>query len=460
MMFSIQSLWWIVWSRINIILCFIFKAKFWSTKQKQEYTGETEEEDYFGDDFGDSWKSLPEGYQLICKPSALAYWLLKDIQRLVLEPTRWWWSHWPNLQTLIQHILPPDTPLELARENLQLIDGGIIALDWVVGPRQILKARRGTNVTDNPPLLLVIPNPFGKLTRNVQHFCLLALGKGYYPVIFNRRGQNGCPLTTLRLQDFGEPGDLKEAVNYIRFRHPSSMLFAVSEGLGSGLLLSYLGECGSSSYMTAVSCISPVFRCQEWFETRLPWFYEWALLLYQKVILSRYFTALGEIVSTEKLFGSSTLKELHETLHCQSKNEKVNWDSYWERNDPLRDVDEVAVPVLCICSTDDPIRGSPQTTLPIELFRTNPYFLLLLTHCGGHCAFLTDSPVAWSHEVTLDYFRSITEFFRTEEKKKWFTRRRSSNLMARRRRPTLQRRETAIYKDLEEIFSWKRSYTR
>ncbi|XP_040279375.1 protein ABHD15 [Bufo bufo] len=460
-MFSIQSLWWIIWSRICVLISSISKVKFCSTKQKQECPVETEEEDCFGDDFGDSWDSLPEGYQLICKPSALAHWLLKDIQRFILEPTRWWWVHWPNVQTLVQHILPPDNPLELARENLQLTDGGIIALDWVVGPRQSPKPRSGTNVIDNPPLLLVIPNPFGKLTRNVQQLCLLALGKGYYPVIFNRRGQNDCPLTTLRLQDFGEPGDLKEAVNYIRFRHPSLMLFAVSEGLGSGLLLSYLGECGSSSYMTAVSCISPVFRCQEWFETRLPWYYEWPLLHYQKAILSRYFTALGEVVSTDKLFGSNSLQELHETLHCQYENRKVSWDSYWERNEPLRDVDEVAVPVLCICSMDDPIRGSPQTTLPIELFRTNPYFLLLLTHHGGHCGFLTESPTTWSHEVTLDYFRSVTEFFRTEEKKKWFTKRRNSNLMTRRRRPTLQRRETAVYKDLkEEIFNWKRSYTR
>ncbi|XP_069800918.1 protein ABHD15 [Dendropsophus ebraccatus] len=460
-MFSVQSLWWTLWSWVTALIHSISKTKFWETKQRQECIGETEEEDGFGDDFGDSWEPLPEGYQLICKPSALAQWLLKDIQRLVLEPTRWWWRRWPNLQTLIQHLLPPDTPLELARENLQLGDGGIIALDWVVGPRQRVKTRRGTNVTDNPPLLLVIPNPFGTLTRNVQNLCLLALGKGYYPVIFNRRGQNGCPLTTLKVQDFGEPGDLKEAVTYICFRHPSSMLFAVSEGLGSGLLLSYLGECGSSSYITAVSCISPVFRCQEWFETRLPWFYEWPLLLHQKVSLSRYFTALGEVVSTGKLFGSNSLKELHEILHCQCEDRTVSWDSYWERNEPLRDVDEVAVPVLCICSMDDPVRGSPQTTLPIELFRTNPYFLLLLTHCGGHCGFLTEWNVAWSHEVTLDYFRSVTEFFSTEEKKKWFTRRRSSHLMSRWRRPTLQRRETAIYKDLrEEIFSWKRSYTR
>lgn len=280
-----------LWSSSCSLLWFlvdIFSKVLLRYKKKKDLDDNGEDEDYLRVVFGSSWDYLRKGYKLICKSSALASWLLKDIQRLPqLEPTRWWWRSCPNLQTLLQHLLPADRPLELSRDHLQLVDGGLVALDWVVGPRQRTIVRRGTNATSNPPLLLIIPNPFGKLTRNCQNLCFQALEKGYYPVIFNRRGQNECPLTTLKFQDFGESGDLREAVTYIRYRHPSSMLFAVSEGLGSGLLLSYLGECGSSSYLTAVSCISPVFRCQEWFENKLPWLYEWALLLYQKSMLSR-----------------------------------------------------------------------------------------------------------------------------------------------------------------------------
>lgn len=282
------SVLWISCCSLLWFLLSIFSKVLLGHKKKKDTAGGGEGEDGHEVVFGHSWDYLPRGYELICKPSALANWFLKDIQRLPqLEPTRWWWRSCPNLQTIIQHLLPPDRPLELCRDHLQLADGGLVALDWVVGPRHSSKMRRGTNASGNPPLLLVIPNLYGKLTRNIQNLCFQALEKGYYPVIFNRRGQNECPLTTLKLQDFGEPGDLREAVAYIRFRHPSSMIFAVSEGLGSGLLLSYLGECGSSSYLTAVSCISPVFRCQEWFENRLPWMYEWVLLLYQKAILSR-----------------------------------------------------------------------------------------------------------------------------------------------------------------------------
>lgn len=106
-------------------------------------------------------------------------------------------------------------------------------------------------------------------------------------MVFNRRGHNGTPLTTVKLQPFGDPADLREAVRYIRYQQPSGRLFAASESTGSGLLLSYLGECGSSSYVTAAVCLSPVFRCQSWFETGLFWPLQWALVVYQKICLSR-----------------------------------------------------------------------------------------------------------------------------------------------------------------------------
>lgn len=73
----------------------------------------------------------------------------------------------------------------------------------------------------------------------------------------------------------------------MRSRHPSSVLVAVSEGSGSGLLLSYLGECGSSSYLTAAACISPVLQGQLWFDTPLPPLYRWAVLVQRKLQLSR-----------------------------------------------------------------------------------------------------------------------------------------------------------------------------
>ncbi|XP_063002850.1 protein ABHD15 [Elgaria multicarinata webbii] len=420
--------------------------------------GATEDEDGAGDSFGKAG-GLPLGQcRLFCKPSALAHALVKTFWRSAdLDARRWSWKSWPNLQTVAQLLWPPDWLPEFSRDHLRLEDGGIVALDWVVGPSA--RGRTATSAADSA-VLLVVPDAAGQITRNVLQLCRLALQEGYYPVIFNRRGHNGCPLCSLKVQPFGDPADLKEAMAYIRFRHPTSMLFAVSEGSGSGLLLSYLGECGSSSYLGGAACISPVLKAQDWFEaSSIPWWYEWVLLMFQKRRISRYAEALKEAVEMDRALGSCSLRTFEEALFCHGKSQSPSWEAYWDHNDPLRDVDEVAVPVLCLCSADDPIRGPPNYTLPWELFQSNPYFFLLLSPHGGHCGFFGKSPLAsWGNAVTLAYLRTVAEFFRLEERLKERPRRRSLATQHHRRRGTLQSRSTSL--SSHGTFSWQRSYTR
>uniref|UniRef100_UPI003AAAE61C protein ABHD15 n=1 Tax=Centroberyx gerrardi TaxID=166262 RepID=UPI003AAAE61C len=445
---------------------------------------------------------------LICKPSALANYLLKHCRTFSnYSPcVGWTWRASGLLQSVYEACWPYDSPVQFVRDNLQLSDDGLVALDWAVPSYQ---KRRRTSSHSTSPVLLIIPNSFGKITRNVLKLCEAALSHGYLPAVFNRRSHNGAPLTTLKLQQFGDPGDLREAVRYIRYRQPAGRLYAVSESTGSGLLLSYLGECGSSSYVTAAVCLSPVFRCQSWFENGLCWPLQWALVLYQKMCLSRYRTVLGETVQTDTLFSSCSLRGLEEALFCQtahkaaapaaataagtgssSSNTSGSWDAYWERNEPLRDVDEVAIPVLSVCAHDDPVRGDTQSTLPLELFETNPHFFLLLTGHGGHCGFSTQSdggaagtvgPVgsaaglsggiggpgnAWSHRALLEFFRATTDFFAAEERAKQLAARRrglgggSGGRVFRHRSVSTCKRVPACSHNIHAIYNWQRSYTR
>ncbi|KPP72904.1 abhydrolase domain-containing protein 15-like [Scleropages formosus] len=414
---------------------------------------------------------------MICKPSALANYLLKHCATFCsyAAAPRWSWRSSALLQTAFGACCwPSDCAVHFARDHLQMSDGGIVSLDWAAAGSAPHRRRR-TSSNCSSPVLLIIPNSFGKITRNVLKLCEVGLIHGYQPVVFNRRSHNGTPLSTVKLQQFGDPADLREAVCYIRYRQPASRIYAVSESTGSGLLLSYLGECGSSSYVTAAACISPIFRCQSWFESGPSWLCHWALLLYQKFNLSRYKTALGEVVHTDTLFSSCSLRALEEALFCHSglKGDSLSagagggWDSYWERNEPLRDVDEVAVPVLCVCSQDDPVRGGAQATLPLELFENNPHFFLLLTSCGGHCGFSAPGEGAepWGPRATLEFFRATTDFFAVEERAKLAARRRGLGSTAggrafRDRSVSTCKRLPACAHNIHAIYSWQRSYTR
>lgn len=196
---------------------------------------------------------------------------------------------------------------------------------------------------------------------------------------------------------------------------------------------------------------------------------------------------------TDALFSSCSLRGVEEALFCQSGcvgstsetssecSASGAWDAYWERNEPLRDVDEVAIPVLSVCAKDDPVRGDAQTSLPLELFETNPHFFLLLTDRGGHCGFSTQSersaaevamnPVDnrdtnWSHKVMLEFFRATMDFFNAEERAKQLAVRRralggaAGGRAFRYRSVSTCKRVPACSHNIHAIYNWQRSYTR
>lgn len=219
----------------------------------------------------------------------------------------------------------------------------------------------------------------------------------------------------------------------------------------------------------------------------------------------RYKTVLGETIQTDALFSSSSLHGLEESLFCQtgqrssapaastepgSSSTSGAWDAYWERNEPLRDVDEVAIPVLSVCAQDDPVRGDTQSTVPLELFETNPHFFLLLTDRGGHCGFSTQSEGSavracgavssvaapnsglgsygtnWSHKTLLEFFRATTDFFAAEERAKQLAARRrglgggAGGRVFRHRSVSTCKQMPACSHNIHAIYNWQRSYTR
>lgn len=221
----------------------------------------------------------------------------------------------------------------------------------------------------------------------------------------------------------------------------------------------------------------------------------------------RYRTVLGETIQTDSLFSSSSLRGLEEALFCQtghvgsapaaaartsgcSANASGAWDAYWERNEPLRDVDEVAIPVLSVCAKDDPVRGDTQSTVPMELFETNPHFFLLLTDRGGHCGFSSQSErsatgvfcadssaaapncgvenrgTSWSHKALLEFFRATTDFFAAEERAKQLAARRRglggsmAGRVFRHRSVSTCKRVPVCSHNIRAIYNWQRSYTR
>lgn len=164
--------------------------------------------------------------KLISKPTALAKYLLQQCGSLARPRLAAWPRGDPHLQTLSGLLCGQvrDT-LQFTRDHLLLKDGGIVALDWAVGTRlgeavgwkrwegnkeQQLDGKALGCFTSTPPVLLLIPQSWGGMTPHLKLLCHQAMHQGFYVVVFHPRGTAGCPLTTARLTEFGDPADLEQ----------------------------------------------------------------------------------------------------------------------------------------------------------------------------------------------------------------------------------------------------------
>ncbi|CAH1230500.1 ABHD15 [Branchiostoma lanceolatum] len=338
------------------------------------------------------------GPRLVSKNSSLRpYFLQKCLGlRSPFVPTVWAFN--PHVQTLLSAVVCPVTGPRFQREYLELKDGGVVALDWTTFEEKTLNDHRsvvifvcGAVTTDNA----------------VARVCHGAWRRGFRPVVFRQRGHSDIPLTTPRLQSFGDPVDFREALEYIRATNPGSDLTAVSLSTGCGVLISYLGEYGSSTYLTAAACISPIYCAETFYSSQaISNLYRWILLLRQKALLLSHVSCLQNVDSLDgpSALRTESLVEFEEMVFSQT-NGIGTMEDYWEQNEPMREIDEVAVPLLCISSKDDPL--VPTESIPTELFQTYPHFFLALTERGGHCGFFEGfQPESRAEKLAFEFLRA------------------------------------------------------
>ncbi|XP_014679165.1 PREDICTED: abhydrolase domain-containing protein 15-like [Priapulus caudatus] len=336
---------------------------------------------------------------LHCKPSSLAAYLLKRCPRLRRQFRPTFWAANAHAQTLLGAVMPRADGVYFRREFLQMRDHGVVSLDWagVVGHADTYQR--------HTPVVIVLPTLTGS-AATMSALCALVLARHFRCAVFNRRGCARTPLATPRLQSYGDTADLRQVLKYLRALYPRAKISSVGAGAGAGLLISYLGDYGSSSYLTAAVCVSPPLDGDT---VRVAQPYQRLLLADAQLRVARYASAFSAVADVQRLLACASLDEFECRLHGYASP-----DDYWERNAPLRDVDDVSVPVLCVKSLDDPL--SPAAALPYDLFRIYPNLFLVTTARGGHCGFWERvAPRPWAYLLAMDYIEGVMEFTSTGE---------------------------------------------
>lgn len=304
------------------------------------------------------------------------------------------WARASHVQSALG-LLVREPGVEFTRQYLQMGDGGLVALDWVSGSQYVPRGR---------PILAIFPDlPSSALQTGA--LCREAIKLGMKAVVVNRRGQGGSLINTAKLVGYGETADLREVILYLKGAHLGAALSAVGVGTGADLLLSYLGEFGSSARLNSAVCISPSYTGEDTLH-ELPMPYSFLYLSHLKrAVLSntKVFGALAEQART-----TWSVRDFDQRVTCQSGG----WaclEDFWEANEPLRDADEISIPVLCVSSMDDPVCNYQH--IPHDLFRSLPNFFLLTLTSGGHAGFRQSlHGLSWAENAAVDFVLAMLTF--------------------------------------------------
>lgn len=303
------------------------------------------------------------------------------------------------IQTLLGYFKPALKEIMFVRQYIEMNDGGIIALDWHKSSK--------VKVGKNSSILIIFPRLTGD-ALSVSQICVLAAERGFRVVVFNRRGHGSSYLTTPKLTSPGDPTDVRQALEYISLKYPGVNIVGVGIGAGCALVFSYLGEYGSSSLLRAAACVSPSYDNTETLSNSIPKFYELLLLYGLKKMILRHAKSLEKVINIPEVLKTWSLKDFDYHVYCKMYGLDT-FQTFWEENDPMRDVDDIAVPVLCINSLDDPV--TIKDNISLDLFQFYPNLLLVTLDKGGHCGFMEGfDKTSWADKVIIEYIEHVLWF--------------------------------------------------
>ena len=239
------------------------------------------------------------------RPSSLSFALLNSLPQLTRQYRVPWWScvraEEDNIAArliavsrtisaaVVSHVfhwLGPSSSasaghhIHLFREYLPMNDQGLVSIDWVVPSWPPPTARptsrwhaRPNCANGSHSIVLVVPGRFAAdSSGSLMPLCRKLMSKGHRPVIFNQRGCRGTPLSTARLPPFGDSSDLRQVLQHLKSQQPLDVdVVAIGMCTGASLIVSYLGEYGSSALIRAAVAISPIWDLETSYQ-QLNWF--------------------------------------------------------------------------------------------------------------------------------------------------------------------------------------------
>ncbi|KAG6603082.1 putative serine protease family S33 [Phytophthora cinnamomi] len=336
--------------------------------------------------------------RIVAGKSELNEFMTNALQPILDSYTPTWWTN-SHIQCFLTFLVP-QSPVQYKRDILTFKDGGQASLDWAI---------EATPLSQDAPIAIIMHGLVG-CSDNMRSLCAEALAHGFRPVVFNKRGHGGLKLATPKLQAFGCVQDLQHAIAHVEKNYPNSELYGIGCSAGAGLLCSYLCELGDESRLRAGVLISPGYNAFDLFcRGRINPVYDFLMTFTLKSFLLRHKAELEDVVDVPAALRATSIREFDRHVYMKMHG-YADLEAYWRVNNPMRDVDNLSKPLLCINALDDPV--CTKETIPYHEFRRKPNAMLLATGEGSHCAFFEGNfqLKSWCNEAAMTYLDRLREF--------------------------------------------------
>jgi predicted alpha/beta-fold hydrolase len=320
-----------------------------------------------------------------------------DNRLLQSQFTPAWWLKHRHLQTILPS-MPwawPYAP-KLERHELELPDGDVTAVDWVVEEAEV--------APDAPTLVILHGLESSAESAYARMLMHAAVEQGWHCCVLHFRDCGDYRNRLPRRYHAGETNDIRHFLSTIL--DDSGPLVAAGYSLGGNVLLKYLGETGSNSPLEAAVAVCvplDLHLCAKALNSGFSKIYQRYLLKSMKESVQRKFARHTAAFDWARVMKAADFLEFDDAITAPLHGfDGVN--DYYDTCSSAQFLKGIELPTLVINALDDPFM-TPDVIPAPDLI--SDHVQIEVSAHGGHVGFI-EGGTPWRPKFYLP--RRVTEF--------------------------------------------------
>lgn len=297
-----------------------------------------------------------------------------------------WWLKNRHAQTIFSSLPLARAPkIHLDSENLELPDGDVTVVDWMV---------EGPGRESGAPILVILHGLEGSSESTYARMLLKAAADhGWRAAVLHFRDCGDYRNRLPRRYHAGETGDIRYFLESLRSGGHDGPMVATGFSLGGNVLLKYLGENGVNTPLDAAVAVSVPLNLHDSADALSSGFsnvYQYYLVKRMKKAIRRKFDQYTAAFDWHRTMAARTFAEFDDAVTAPLHG-FAGKDEYYDKCSSIGFLADIKVPTLIINALDDPFMTPAALPAPSGL--PEPVQLEVSSH-GGHIGFI-DGGAPW-----------------------------------------------------------------